>query len=102
MKDKRSYDIIVWGASGFTGKLICQYLMKNYGTGVGPALRWTIAGRNHKKLETIRKDLKLNNPEEMPILIGDSLDMESLIAITSKTKVILTTVGDPIRFMEKL
>ena len=93
MKDKRSYDIIVWGATGFTGKLICQYLMKNYGTGVGSALRWTIAGRNHKKLETIRKDLKLNNPEEMPILIGDSLDLESLIAITSKTKVILTTVG---------
>ena len=78
MKDKRSYDIVVWGASGFTGKLVCQYLMKNYGAGEGPALRWTIAGRNHKKLETICKELNLNNPEEMPILTGDSFDLESL------------------------
>ena len=54
MKDKRSYDIIVWGASGFTGKLICQYLLKNYGAGEAPVIRWAIAGRNHKKLETIR------------------------------------------------
>ena len=93
MKDKRSYDIVIWGASGFTGKLVCQYLMKNYGTGMESAFRWTISGRNHKKLETIRKELKLNDPEEMPILIGDSFDLESLKAITSKTKVILTTVG---------
>ena len=93
MKDKRSYDIVIWGASGFTGKLVCQYLMKNYGVGIGSALRWTIAGRNHLKLETIRKDLKLNDPEKMSILIGDSFDLESLKAITSKTKVILTTVG---------
>ena len=61
--------------------------------GEGGAFRWTIAGRNHKKIETIRKELKLNNPEEMPILTGDSFDLESLKAITSKTKVILTTVG---------
>ena len=93
MKDKRSYDIVIWGASGFTGKLVCQYLLKNYGAGEGPALRWTIAGRNHKKLETICKELNLNNPEEMPILTGDSFDLESLKAITSKTKVMLTTVG---------
>jgi len=93
MKDKRSYDIIIWGASGFTGKLVCQYLMKNYGIGIGSTFRWAIAGRNHKKLETIRKDLNLNNPEEMPILTGDSLDLKSLKAITDKTKVILTTVG---------
>ena len=63
MKDKRSYDIVIWGASGFTGKLVCQYLIKNYGVGIGSAFRWAIAGRNHKKLETIRKELKLNNPE---------------------------------------
>ena len=93
MKDKRSYDVLIWGASGFTGKLVCQYLMKNYGVGIGSAFRWSIAGRNHKNLETIRKDLNLNNPEEMPILIGDSLDLESLKTITSKTKVLLTTVG---------
>ena len=93
MKDKRSYDIVIWGASGFTGKLVCQYLMKNYGVGIGSAFRWTIAGRNHLKLETISKDLKLNDPEKMSILIGDSFDLESLKSITSKTKVILTTVG---------
>ncbi len=93
MKDKRSYDIVIWGASGFTGKLVCQYLMKNYGIGIGSTFRWAIAGRNHKKLETIRNDLNLNDPEEMPILTGDSFDLKSLKAITDKTKVILTTVG---------
>ena len=46
---KREFDVIVWGATGFTGELVSQYLAKTYG--VGGELRWAIAGRNREKLK---------------------------------------------------
>ena len=49
---EREFDVIVWGATGFTGRLVVEYLVETYG--VGGDLRWGIAGRNPGKLETVR------------------------------------------------
>ena len=53
----RPFEIVVWGASGFTGRLVCQHLAKDYQGRV----KWAIAGRDRQKLERIKADLvKIN------------------------------------------
>ena len=47
----REFEVVVWGASGFTGKLTAEYLLKEYG--VDGELRWAIGGRNRAKLEKV-------------------------------------------------
>ena len=85
--DKRDFDIIIWGASGFTGRLVAEYLCQNYSPN---ELKWAIAGRDANKLNKIR-DQYLN--EKIPIIIADSFDEVSLNKMTKRTKVICTTVG---------
>lgn len=85
--DKREFDIIIWGASGFTGRLVAEYLFQNYSH---DQLNWAIAGRDNKKLIGIR-DKYLD--ENIPIIIADSFDEVSLIKMTERAKVICTTVG---------
>jgi short subunit dehydrogenase-like uncharacterized protein len=82
----RPYEIVVWGSTGFTGKLTCEYLAKTY-----PDLKWAIAGRNKIALQAVKSTLNL--PEAVDILVGSVDDPASLLAITSKTKVLLTTAG---------
>jgi short subunit dehydrogenase-like uncharacterized protein len=89
-QNHRQYDLIVWGASGFTGKLVTEYLLKHYGT--DRDLRWAIAGRNRAKLELICSELGIRN-RNLPIIIADCYDSESLQQLTADTKVVLTTVG---------
>lgn len=84
----RNYEVIVWGATGFTGKLVAEYLLKQYG--IGEQLNWAIAGRNQTKLEQVRSDL---GAESLPIIVADSQDKTSLSAMVEQTKVICTTVG---------
>ena len=85
--EKREFDIIIWGASGFTGRLVAEYLYQNYSPN---ELKWAIAGRDANKLNKIR-DKYLN--EKIPIIIADSFDEVSLSRMTKRTKVICTTVG---------
>lgn len=85
---KNNYELIVWGASGFTGHLVAEYLLQQYGT--GQELNWAIAGRNKNKLEDIRAEL---GDENIPILTADSLDPQSINALVRQTKVICSTVG---------
>ena len=87
MENKKELDLIIWGATGFTGKLVCEFINKTYSRS---NLRWGIAGRNKEKISDIGEKLKINNEK---IFIADSNDLESLIKLTSKTKVICTTVG---------
>ena len=87
MKDKREYDIIVWGASGFTGRLVAEYLYLNYNS---KNLKWAIAGRDKLKLISIR-DTFLD--KSIPIVIADSFDEKSLDEMTKTTKVVCSTVG---------
>lgn len=84
----KNFDIIIWGASGFTGRLVAEYLLQQYG--INKDLKWAMAGRNQDKLEQIRTQL---GNESIPILIADSMDISSLNNLVKQTKVICTTVG---------
>jgi short subunit dehydrogenase-like uncharacterized protein len=89
---KKTFDLIVWGASGFTGHLVTDYLARTYGT--GGELRWAIAGRNREKLEQVRDDcLPRASDEELPILIADGTDPKSLARMVAQTRVVCSTVG---------
>jgi short subunit dehydrogenase-like uncharacterized protein len=88
MNQSREFDVIVWGASGFTGRLVAEYLFKQYGT--SGTLKWAMAGRNKEKLETVRTEIA---DSSVPIVIADSSDESSLKQMVLRTKVICTTVG---------
>ncbi len=93
----REFDVIVWGATGFTGKLVVEYLAQTYGVD-GP-LRWAIAGRNRDKLEAVRVAcLAANAREQLSILLADSADEESLASLVQQTRVLCTTVGPYARY----
>ena len=81
----RQFEIVLYGASGFTGKLVAEYLANDH-----QDLRWAIAGRNAQKLEQVRRELNL---PELPILIADSADPDSLSAMASQTRTLISTVG---------
>lgn len=86
-------DVVVYGATGFTGRLVCEHLVKSYGAG---SVRWAMAGRNRDKLESLRSELCQQysaDASSIDILVGDAFDKPSLDAIASKTKVLLSTAG---------
>jgi len=87
MKNKRDYDIVIWGASGFTGRLVAEYLYKNYNY---KDLKWAIAGRDKEKLNTVRENYL---DENIPIILADSFDESSLVEMVKKTNVVCSTVG---------
>ena len=88
MNQSRTYDIIIWGASGFTGRLVAEYLYKKYGA--NKDLKWAMGGRNEGKLEEVRAAVA---DDSVPLVIADSHDEASLDAMTKRAKVICTTVG---------
>ncbi len=87
----KPYDIILWGASGFTGKIVATYLARHY----GPDIKWAIAGRSPQKLDQVRRSLGSIHPTlaNLPVLVGDSQDRASLDAIVQQTRVVISTVG---------
>jgi short subunit dehydrogenase-like uncharacterized protein len=85
----REFDIVLWGATGFTGRLVADYLVRNY-LGGETAIRLALAGRNKEKLEGIA--IEVGAPQ-LPTLVGDSFDADSLDAIASKAEVLISTVG---------
>ena len=88
--DLRDLDLIVWGASGFTGRLVVEYLRDAYPP--GDTLKWAVAARNQDKLQSVLADLNFSGqPPE--ILIANSDDDASLDRLATQAKVILTTVG---------
>ena len=85
----REFDIVLWGATGFTGRLVADYLVHHY-VGGDTRLRLALAGRNKEKLEGIIEEI---GAPPLPILIGDSFDGPSLRAIASRAEVVISTVG---------
>lgn len=87
----KPYDIVLWGATGFTGRLAAEYLAQR----AGEEVRWAIAGRSREKLEALRRELTAVHPHlaGLPILLGDSLDRDAMDGIVSQTRVVCTTVG---------
>ncbi|MCC7248436.1 MAG: saccharopine dehydrogenase NADP-binding domain-containing protein, partial [Lysobacter sp.] len=94
----KSFDIIVFGATGFTGRLVAEYLNKTYG--VGGAVRWAMAGRSAAKLAEVRDALGIS--ADLPLLVADANDATALADLVAKTRVVLTTVGPYQRFGEPL
>lgn len=86
----RDFDIIIYGATGFTGRLVAEYLVQHYGNRAD-APKWAMAGRSADKLAEIR-DL-IGAPKDTVLIVADASDPASLDAMAARAKVILTTVG---------
>ncbi|MBB5687104.1 saccharopine dehydrogenase family protein [Sphingobium boeckii] len=85
----REYDIIVYGASGFTGRLVAEYLATQH---AGPdAPKWAMAGRSKDKLAKVRAEI--GAPNTIPLIEADAENPASLAHMVAQTRVILTTVG---------
>jgi short subunit dehydrogenase-like uncharacterized protein len=89
MPRSTEFDIIVYGASGFTGRLVAEYLVKSYGGDT--TLKWAMAGRNLEKLAAIRTEV--GAPASIALIEADGSNPASLAAMAKRTKVVLTTVG---------
>ncbi len=86
----RTHDIIVYGATGFTGRLVAEYFATHY-AGRADAPKWAMAGRSAAKLAEVR-DL-IGAPDDTPLIVADANDPASLDTMAASTRVILTTVG---------
>ena len=97
------YDLIIMGATGFTGKLVVEYLIKNYGV-ENEEFTWAIAGRDINKLERLRSSFKYidSNSNKIPRLVVDSHDTNSLDKMTSISRLVISTVGPYLKFGEAL
>jgi len=89
MAQSPEFDIIVYGASGFTGRLVAEYIAKR--NSAGAEISWAMAGRSEKKLESVRDEMGV--PADTPLVVADSDDADSLDAMAKRAKVIITTVG---------
>ena len=94
----REFDVIVFGATGFTGRLVAEYLVGRYG--VGGDVGWAMAGRSQAKLEAVRDEI--GAPPSTPLVVADSADAASLTAMVKRTRCVLTTVGPYLWYGEGL
>ena len=102
MADPRSrdYDIVLFGATGFTGQLTADYLARH----APPSLRWALAGRSPEKLERVRDRLAELDPElkTLDLLHADVTDAGSLADVAARSRVVITTVGPYLSYGEPL
>jgi short subunit dehydrogenase-like uncharacterized protein len=98
----REFDLVVWGATGFTGRLVAEYLLRRYGT---DGLRWALGGRNREKLEGVRDAIARETgvaAAALPLVLGDGDDPASLSALAGRARVVCTTVGPYAKYGSKL
>jgi len=86
---KRDFDLIVYGATGYTGRLIAEYLATSYRDDDAPS--WAIAGRSTDKLRKVRADI--GAPDDLPLVNADAAEPASLRSMCERAAVIITTVG---------
>jgi len=87
--DNKPFDLVVFGATGFTGRLVAEYLNHSYGA--GKQVAWAMAGRSRDKLAAVRRLTGV--PETVPLLQADATDEASLAALVAQTRVVISTVG---------
>ena len=94
MKKNIKDDLIIFGSTGFTGKLVVEYLIKNYGL-ENKKFTWAIAGRDKEKLEELKQSFIGIDPQSVNIrtYIADSFNSKSLDVLTSSCRIIISTVG---------
>lgn len=85
MSNAREFEVVVYGASGFTGRLVAENLQRTYGDQV----RWAMAGRDQAKLEGVKSEIGAR----VPVIVVNAKDSASLETMAARTKVVLTTVG---------
>jgi short subunit dehydrogenase-like uncharacterized protein len=89
MNSSSKFDIVVYGATGFTGQLVAEYLATNY---KGDAnLKWAMAGRSKDKLAAVRD--AIGAPADTPLIVADAGDPASLKAMVDQARSIISTVG---------
>lgn len=89
MKATNELDVVVYGASGYTGRLVCEYLADRY---PDPGqLRWGMAGRSADKLAQVRDEIGAS--KDTPIIFADAADPQSLEAMIGRAKAVISTVG---------
>ncbi len=87
----KKYDIIIFGATSFVGKILLRYMAATYGC--GGELAWAIAGRSRTKLETVRAQAAAKNAAQLDIILADANDAEALGKMCQQTRVVVSTVG---------
>ena len=89
MQKDRELGIVVYGATGFTGRLVAEYLNQQYG--VNGEVVWAMAGRSLAKLEQVRDEMGIS--QDVPLVVADSSDLASINAMVERSAVVCTTVG---------
>lgn len=87
---EESFDIVVFGATSFVGKILCSYMAEQYG--LGGSVRWAVAGRSRVKLEALRASLG-KAADSLELIVADASDEVALKAMVARAKVIISTVG---------
>ncbi|TDD77878.1 saccharopine dehydrogenase family protein [Actinomadura rubrisoli] len=100
MTADRPYDIVLFGATGFTGALTAEYLAEH----ADPGTRWALAGRNQAKLAAVRDRIAALNPAcaDLPLLHADTADAGSIEDVARAAWVVITTVGPYVQHGEPL
>lgn len=88
--DEREFDVVVWGATGFTGRLVAAHLMHRQGTGGN--LRWALGGRSEDRLRAVRRSLG-EGAADLPLVLADAGDQDLLDRMAARTRVVCSTVG---------
>jgi len=89
MKTNREIDIVVYGATGFTGRLVAEYLNQTYG--VDGDVKWAMAGRSIDKLTAVRDEMGV--AKSVPLVVANADDLDSINNMVNSASVVLTTVG---------
>ena len=89
MKSSSKFDIVVYGATGFTGQLVAEYLASHYRD--DKQLKWAMAGRSMDKLKSVRDAIGAS--ADTPLIVADAGDAASLQAMIGQTRSVITTVG---------
>ncbi|HSG90284.1 MAG TPA: saccharopine dehydrogenase NADP-binding domain-containing protein [Pseudomonadales bacterium] len=89
MAAEREFDVVVYGATGYTGRLVAEYLTHRCAGGL--EARWAMAGRSADKLAAVRDEI--GAPKDTPLIVADAADAVSVLTMAGRTRVVLTTVG---------
>jgi short subunit dehydrogenase-like uncharacterized protein len=89
MGEGREFDVIVYGATGYTGRLVAEHLLKTYGA--HGEVAWAMAGRSAEKLAEVRA--LIGAPDSLPLIVADAHDPAALEAMAKRTRVVITTAG---------
>lgn len=89
MSRQRAFDVVVYGATGYTGRLVAEHLLKTYGA--DGEVAWAMAGRSPEKLAEVRA--LIGAPDSLPLVVADAHDAAALEAMAARAQVVITTAG---------